>query len=134
MDTIAQLEKLGFTNKAKELKEIKKQERKMAIAYEHFRFVKQEKIDKFNAKIAPKGKYLAFTPINSYDKVPPTAVLEKLEKAQEIGCFDDFEVAHIADIKDPILFGTIKRCSDRFYIGEWDNDVSIDDILDKHEG
>jgi hypothetical protein len=47
-------------------------------------------------------------------------------------CFDSFEIAKIQwkrEIKDPILFGRIDGCPDRFYVSQWDDDVRIEDIL-----
>lgn len=49
-------------------------------------------------------------------------------------CFDSFSVAHIAEVKDPILFGEIAECTDKFFIAQWDEDVKIEDILTEKEG
>jgi len=113
----------------------------MAIAYEHYRFVTQEKINDFNRKLREESdknartwKELAFTRIEDYDKCPPDDVLDALEKAHGMKCFDNFEVAYIREVKDPIIFGRITNCSDRFFVGQWDDDVSIDDLLKKNEG
>lgn len=136
---VDQLERLGFKIAATKVKEASVKKRKMAIAYEHYRFVRQEKIDAFNAKLRKQGssydyKTLAFTPVESYPEVPPADVLQKMETAVERKCFDQFEVAHIINVKDPILFGRIKGCPDRFFIGQWDDDVKIEDILKPNEG
>ncbi len=137
---IDRLEKLGFKAAGAKVKELSVKQRKMAIAYEHYRFVRPEKIDAFNAKLmnqSRKGgdyKTLAFTPVESYPEVPPADVLDKMEIAMERKCFDQFEVAHIVNVKDPILFGRIKGCPDRFFIGQWDDDVKIEDILKPNEG
>lgn len=134
------LTELGFTSAATNLLNLELKKRKLALAYEHFRFVRQEKIDAFNSKLMRKsmglGSYqvLAFTPIELYAEIPPDHVLENLKKAKEIGCFDSFQVAHIHEVKDPILFGRIKECSDRFFIDQWDDDVKIEDILMPNEG
>ena len=132
--TEEKLEKLGFKKLKDGLAKARGMQKKLALAYEHFRYVKQDKIDAFNEKLRPHNKYLAFTGIEEYDKVPPTDVLDALEKAQEIGCFDSYEVAHIAEVKDPILFGRITDCPDRFFIAQWDDDVRIEDILKENEG
>lgn len=143
--TLAMLEKLGFAKAAGTLKDLAERKRKLALAYEHYRFVRQEKIDAFNAKLKAKtmkGKApfnatwqtLDFTPIANYEHTPPMDVLQALETAQERKCFDSYEVAYIRNVKDPILFGRIDRCPDRFYIAQWDDDVKIEDILQAHEG
>lgn len=147
MNEIEKLEKAGFkaaTDKVKRLKEMK---RKMAIAYEHFRYVRQEKIDAFNERLGKESmkdnpssytyKRLMFIPIDQYQEVPPSDVLDKVEVAQEIGCFDTFEVARIQDVvvqKDPIVFGRIEGCPDRFFVAQWDDDVTIEQILKENEG
>lgn len=138
-ETIDKLEKLGFKKASEKIKRLAVKKRKMAIAYEHYRFVKQEKVDAFNQKLRKQGtsyeySSLAFTPVEDYTEVPPDHVLANLECAIERQCFDSFEIAHIIKVKDPILFGRITGCPDRFYIDQWDDDVSIQDILKDHEG
>ncbi len=137
---IDRLEKLGFKAASTKVKELSVKQRKMAIAYEHYRFVRPEKIEAFKQKLEKESrrgneyKTLAFTPVESYQEVPPPDVLEKMEVAVDRKCFDQFEVAHIINVKDPILFGRIKGCPDRFFIGQWDDDVRIEDILKPNEG
>lgn len=131
------LSRLGFGAAATKIKEAKIMSRKLAIAYEHYRFVRQEKIDAFNQKLRMDSnsyKMLAFTDINQYDQVPPGHVLEALEVAMERKCFDSYEVARIVEVKDPILFGRINNCPDRFFIAQWDDDVKIEDIISPNEG
>ena len=72
-----------------------------------------------------------------YPSAPPQAVLDKVEEAQKVGCFDAFEVCKVESVreyKDPIVFGRITGCPDRFFIAQWDNDVKIEDILKENEG
>lgn len=140
-ERISKLEALGFTNAANKIRELNERSRKMAIAYEHFRFVCPEKIAAFQTKLHsktvndPEGyKTLRFTPAAEYEKTPPDSVLVSMESAVEKNCFDSFEVAHIERIKDPILFGKIKGCADAFYIDQWDTDVTIEEILGPNEG
>jgi hypothetical protein len=137
------LEKAGFKMASKRITELRERKRKLALAYEHFRFVREEKIRAFNEKLRKKTQdgykfqTLTFTPIGDYQETPPDHVLDALESAMEKKCFDDFEIAHIVTVEklpDPILFGRIKSCPDRFYIAQWDNDVKIEDILANNEG
>lgn len=146
MATVERLGRLGFKKAHGIVQRLAEKKRKLAIAYEHFRFVKQEKVDDFNKKLRVKTEIrtgvmgssyqqLSFTPVENYEKVPPTEVLDALEQAQDLRCFDSFEVAHIVEVKeDPILFGRINGCSDRFFISQWDQDVRIEDLLGKNEG
>ena len=141
------LEKLGLKAASKRVIELRERKRKLALAYEHYRFVRQEKIDAFNQKLQKETqkdmkngyeyKTLSFTALESYEATPPESVLDALETAIGRNCFDSYEVAHIVTkvvTPDPILFGRIKACSDRFYIAQWDNDVRIEDILKSNEG
>lgn len=128
------LKRLGLDSASDKLVKAKELQRKLAIAYEHYRFVRQEKIDAFNVKLSKDGKMLGFTSLKDYGQVPPDAVLEALEHAQSRECFDSFEVAHIVKVPDPILFGRINNCPDRFFISQWDDDVKIEDILTEREG
>jgi hypothetical protein len=138
---IDRLEKLGFKAASAEVKLLATRKRKMALAYELYRFVRPERINDFNARLKMQtrkqnGGYqvLDFQPIEHYKTVPPADVLNALEIAQDRQCFDRFEIAYIREIEDPILFGRIDGCGDRFYIGAWDKDVSIEDLLKPNEG
>jgi hypothetical protein len=83
---------------------------------------------------------LVFCELNKYQGLPPNDVLEKVKSAMEKGCFDVMEVAEVKPIAtvvklpDPIVFGRVNGCTDRFYVCEWGVDVSINDLLDKHDG
>lgn len=134
----SRLDKLGFKKAVSTMDKIQR----MSLAYEKYMFVSQEKINKFNDKLRIETlkedaksriyKHLAFTPIGDYGKVPPDKVLDKLEAAQNTGIFDSFEVAYIEwvkEVKDPIIFGRINGCDDRFFISQWDDDVKVEDII-----
>lgn len=136
---------LGFKAAAAGLEKKALRAKKLMLAYEHYRFVRQEHIAAFNAKLMKAGKNmdninlmeyqrLEFVPTEYYQNVPPADVLEALGVAQKRECFDSFEVAYIKNIKDPLLFGRIDQCADRFFIAEWDSDVSIKDLLKENEG
>jgi hypothetical protein len=152
MTTIAdRLKQLGMTAAATDVEVNATRFRKMAKAYELYRFVAPEKIAAFNEKLKAKsfkaggglygqGSYeqLIFTPIATYPAVPPTDVLDALEGAMAHDCFDAFEIAQITELSvpkpDPILFGRIAGCDDRFFIAQWDDDVKIEDLLTENEG
>lgn len=148
MNTVEEkLAKVGMRTAVAQLQEKKATAKKMLIAYEHYRFVRQENIDAFNRKLKEESyketrdayqyKFLNFISLESYTEIPPLHVLESIEQAMEKGCFDTFEVAKIQDVvqvKDPIVFGRIKGCPDRFFIDQWDDDVRITDLLKEGEG
>lgn len=139
----SRLEKLGFKTASKVVETKRALKKKLMIAYEHYRYVRPEKITAFNQKLMEttrKGytySQLVFTPVGNYAEVPPDDVLVKLEEAMNRGCFDSFEVAHIqaiTKVPDPILFGIVEGCQDKFYVAQWDNDCRIEDILKENEG
>lgn len=128
------LAKLGFKAASDRAIKLKEKARKLAIAYEHFRYVRPENINEFNVKASKKGLYLAFKAIADYEGIPPESVLMAHEAAIEKKCFDSFEIAYMDKVRDPILFGRINDCPDRFFIAEWDDDVKITDLLAPNEG
>lgn len=144
-EQIEKLESLGLKKAGDNLKKTQEFNRKCMIAYENFRYVSQEKLNDFNKvlkeKTFDKKTYsydsLVFDKLEEYPKIPPQNVLDLLETAKARDCFDTFEVAHIVrkvETPDPILFGCINGCKDKFFIGQWDADVRIEDILKENEG
>lgn len=142
------LRHLGLNAAAREVMRLSSLAQKCAVAYEHYRFVTQDHIDKFGHALRERtlqqiGGYqtvwdaVAVVPLQDYAKVPPSSALDALEEAQRLGCFDTFEVAiiqSVRQVKDPILFGRIEGCPDRFFVAQWDLDISIDDLLQGDEG
>ena len=140
------LARLGFKSAATKVKTAVETKRKLAIAYEHYRYVSAEKMAAFQQKLREESykrsaisgrsrwKELAFTPLHAYTETPPAHVLDSLEAANAHKCFDKFAIAHIVNVEDPILFGYIDGCTDHFFIDQWDDDVKIQDILKDNEG
>jgi hypothetical protein len=135
----AMLKELGLTTAAKRLDSA----RRLTIAYAKYGHVTDEAIFKFNEKLKKEsmmrlsggyGQYnqLRFTRIADYGKIPPVAALARLREAVHDNVFDFFEVADIQSVKevpDPIIFGRIEGCTDRFYVAQWDDDVTIEEIV-----
>lgn len=152
MTNINRLEQLGLTTVANTLKAELSVRQKLAIAYEHYRYLTPSKVDAFNVKLMAETrvdeganqwgqiysyKRTALTNLRDYAKVPPNSVLDALETAQGRGCFDQYQVMTIESHKvvpDPILFGQVTGCDDLFFISQWDDDIKIEDILKDHEG
>lgn len=164
------LKELGFDKVADTLDKKLTLKKKLAIAYEHFRFVEPHIFDRFQEEVKnktlkvvvacpqcknnPLAKLscgycrktgaqhmthdtLAFVRLADYPECPPMDCLMDLKKAKELECFDAFEVAKVetVDIRpDPIIFGLINGCEDKFFITQWDDDVKIEDILKENEG
>lgn len=147
-----ELSELGFTAAAAKVNTDRALARKLRIAFEHFRVVEPDKIQRFQQElrdrtIKDEGKNqwgtiqrydsLKFTPIEKYPNVPPIEALQELRKAKAFECFDRFEVATIESVKivpDPIIFGVIDGSLNKYYICQWDDDVKIEDILREDEG
>ena len=138
------LERLGFKKASTTLKELSLRKQKMTIAYAMFKWVREEKVNAFNQKLYEKtrnwdknGGYhkLEIVSVQDYEGTPPDSVLEKMEKVQAleiapgIKVFDSYEVAYIRKVPDPLLFGCVRGCPDRFFIDQWDNDISIDELI-----
>lgn len=136
------LEKLGFSKALAKIGKGRKVFPKLKVAYAMYGFIRDEQVRKFQDVLglqkAAKGyrKQLSFCRIENYDRdVPPQEVLEKIEAAKAVGCFDYFEIAFVEEVKkDPIVFGRIEGCQDRFFIAQWDDDVSIEQIIMASEG
>lgn len=164
------LKELGLDKAADTLEKKLTLKTKLAIAYEHFRFVEPHIFDRFQDEVKTKtlkihvvcpqcenlpGKKnncgycgrtgaqhmthdtLKFVDLKEYPEVPPMDCLMDLKKAKDMQCFDSFEVAKVetVDVRpDPIIFGLIKGCVDKFYITQWENDCKIEDILKENEG
>lgn len=142
----------GFSAAASEAQKVADCARRMALAYEHYRYVTPGQIEKFNERLKAQtlkrtGRervdlhehydVLAFTPVEKYKDLPPADVLAKVKDAKDKKIFDTLEVCKVeskVEYKDPIVFGRIEGCGDRFYIAQWDNDVKIEDLLGPNEG
>lgn len=147
-----ELRELGFSTAANNVSNDRVLARKLRIAFEHFRLVKPEHLARFNEELKARtlraagrntwGEItehdtLKFTPIANYDKVPPAAALEAIRHAKGMDCFDSFEVATIASVRtvpDPIVFGIVSGCENKYFVAQWDSDVAIEDILRQGEG
>lgn len=143
MTEVKTLQELGFERAAANVQHKIELQKKMHIAYQNFEFITPDDVDQFNKRLYQETmvesnngrqrnyKELVMIAPRDYAEVPPADVLEKMAKAKELGCFDYFEIAKIEarqEVKDPILFGRIDGCGDRFFVAQWDNDVTMDMI------
>lgn len=153
------LKELGFENASKgisdELKireDLKVLKQRITMACEKFRVVKQEHIDRMNEVLMKRSlqedrdnyirsyERLRFIDVKNYDKVPPPAILNRIKEVKAENIFDRFEICDIEKVNestrkpDPIVFGRIEHCPYYFFIGQWDNDIQISDILKDNEG
>lgn len=69
------------------------------------------------------------TPISEYKDIPPQDTLDALKEHRGRNIFDYFTIGKVSHVPDPILWGRIEGCEDRFYICQWGDDITLDDIL-----
>lgn len=77
------------------------------------------------------GKFAwAETPVERYTEgVPPKEILKTLEKEMDKKVFDYYTIASVNAVRDPLLLGRIKGSQDRWFLGQWGDDVSLDDVI-----
>jgi hypothetical protein len=141
--TLSLLDKLGFKEAVENVRKKKELARKLSIAMEHYRYVTHEKLEDFDKRLRRythnfdrQGgyQYLSLVKVEDYEQVPPASVLRSMEEAVERKCFDNFEIASIKEVNDPILFGKVNGCTHLFFIDQWDDDIKISDLIKENEG
>jgi len=107
-----------------------------------YKLLTKETIDKFQAEnrmtlnrdglkvhIEPLDKYCGNPQVGeAKDRIMPDHILESLETAKARELFDDFAVLYVEKVKDPLLLGIVEGCEDYFFIAEWGEDVSFEQI------
>ena len=94
------------------------------------KIVVKKQVDEYCEHL-PKNKELIVDDLEEFGKPIPGSVLENVEKAKECKIFDSYCVFWIREVKDPIIFGQIKEESEKyFFIDEWDDDISVEDLLE----
>lgn len=68
-------------------------------------------------------------PVSQYKGIPPEPVLAKLAEEKVKGIFQEYHIASVENIHDPLLLGIVKGCADKFYLAQWGEDVSLDDVI-----
>ncbi|GAF68945.1 unnamed protein product [marine sediment metagenome] len=68
-------------------------------------------------------------PISEYSSLPPKGVLEELNKQRKLNCFDYFTIASVNAVKDPLLLGRLNGSADRYFLAQWGEDISLDDVI-----
>jgi len=62
------------------------------------------------------------------DRLIPDNILTELEKAKDRNLFDAVAILWAEKVPDPLLLGIIDGCEDYFYIAEWGEDVSFEQL------
>lgn len=148
MPTETELRELGLNAAADKITRSRELARKLRIAFEHFRVVTPEQLVRFQEELWQRREtdpltytlryqVLKFTALDAYPNVPPAEVLLKIRQAKELKCFDRFEVLTLEAqevVPDPVIFGVIAGCDNRYFVAQWDDDVKIEQILREDEG
>jgi hypothetical protein len=117
------------------------------IAHSRYPYVTQDRVNDFTNRLEKSTEKkvdgmihyqtLKWMPIEEYTEIPPIYAMEAVHKAQKTNIFDWFELVKPIwkqkpeeKVIDPIVFGRINSCSDRFYITQWDDDIAINDFFD----
>jgi len=69
------------------------------------------------------------TRIESYETLPPDNVLKTLKEHKERQVFNSYTIATVKGIHDPLLLGRVNDCEDRYFIAQWGEDISLDDVI-----
>jgi hypothetical protein len=150
--TVEQARAAGFTQAADLALANRDRVRRMALAYEHYRYVTQQQIDQFNSRLyaltsgvnggvtsifGESYDVLTLVDAAAYHGIPPADVLVKVQEAKQRGIFDTFVVAEVITrriVQDPIIFGRVAGCDDLFFVAQWGEDVKLTDLISANEG
>ena len=67
--------------------------------------------------------------VREYEGLPPKSVIDIFKEHKRRNLFDYFTIASVNAVHDPLLLGRIDGSSERFFIGQWGDDVQLDDLL-----
>jgi len=68
-------------------------------------------------------------PVKNYKGLPPKEVLLKFKETKEKDLFQEFTIASIRGIRDPLLLGRLKGWEPAYFIAQWGDDVCLDDVI-----
>lgn len=140
---INRLENAGATKQALILEaEIRTRESLVRLQEWDYKVLPKAAIDKFQKEntmtFTRDGLKLHVDQLEAYvgnpksgeakDRILPDDVLEKLEEAKERELFDSFAVLWAEKVKDPIVLGCVDGCEDYFFIAEWSDDITFEQI------
>lgn len=142
-DKINRLQRAGATKQALILEaELTTRDSLVRLKEWDYKILLKSEIEKFQKEntmtSTTDGLKLHTDPIEAYvgnpktgeakDRIIPDNVLEKLEEAEERQLFDDFVVLWAEKVKDPILLGCVYGCEDYFFVAEWGEDITFEQI------
>ncbi len=135
---IARLQAVGATRQAEILeKQLRLRQRLVALKDWDYPVLKRTTLEKFQSSnykvrlhIHDLEHYVGNTDAgDEKDRLIPDDVLDKIEQAKERKLFDAFQVMWAEQVKDPIVFGVLDGCQDMFFVAEWDDDITFEQLL-----
>jgi len=135
---IARLQSVGATRQAEILeKQLRLRQRLVALKDWDYPVLKRTTLEKFQSNnyrvivhIHDLEHYVGNTDAgDEKDRLIPDDVLDKIEQARERRLFDAFQVMWAEKVKDPIVFGVLDGCQDMFFVAEWDDDITFEQLL-----
>ena len=135
---ITRLQAVGATRQAEILeKQLRLRQRLVALKDWDYPVLKQTTLEKFQAnnyrvivRIHDLEHYVGNVDAgDEKDRLIPDDVLDKIELAKERRLFDAFQVMWAEKVKDPIVFGVLDGCQDMFFVAEWDDDITFEQLL-----
>jgi len=139
---VERLKALGFKNLHSKVSAIAERAMKEnMIALAGYKKIAWAKFSEANNALRQKTNYayeLALTPIETYIgqnsgangeiSMPTPEALDKLEAAKKEGLFDSYSIIHVVRAPDPSIVGQIKGSQDMYFLAEWGDDISLDDL------
>lgn len=104
---------------------------KAKVAFSNCVYITEKQVSRFDFYLRSQNKLRKSTPISEFRDIPPQDVVDAVQRAQGLKCFDYFTVMTVVNDPDPIIFGHIQGVGEWFYIAQWGDDVNIFDILEK---
>ena len=90
----------------------------------------QDTCDRNTFKEGTIGKFVyREIPLSKYISMPPKEVLSVIKDFIKKNLFDYFTIASVEGIHDPLLFGRIYNSDIRWFLYQWGEDISLDDVL-----
>lgn len=127
------LKELGFSkvaDKVSEFAKIRSKENMAAVC--GYTKISYEDFKKASDELTQKTRYslqLSLTSVSTYEGVPPRYVLDEMKKAKQTDIFDSFSIIAVQKVPDPILVGQINGSKDMFFIAEWGDDISLQELV-----
>ncbi len=142
-DKILDLLEVGATSQAAILEaELSTRDALMHLKEWDYKLLPKATIDKFQQEhrmtFSADGLNLHIDNIEAYvgnpesgkpkDRLIPDEVLGKIKEAKERKLFNEFAVLWAERVPDPIVLGKVNGCEDYFFIAEWGDDITFEQL------